>query len=403
MLRAYWLSASALLLVVGLATRQNALVALGVLIFVAGGIARLWSRFSLERVTYQRQFGEDRAFVGETIPLTISLTNRKFLPLPWVEVHDEFPEDLPPDGVRLSTSPKPRVGFLERATSLGWYERVVWRHTMHLPRRGYYQFGPVHLRSADLYGLLVREKTLDVRNHLVVYPRTVPLSELGLPLQRPFGEQRGTDRVFEDPMRVAGLRDYLPGDPLRRIDWKATARRRQLQSRVYEPTTTLHLTVAVNIATLAHSWEGYIPELLERVIVGAASVARHAYEARFAVGLLANGSFPESDRPIKIAAGRNPDQLHRVLEALAMIGPFTMSSLEVLLEGESHTFPLGATLVLVAARVPDDLAAVLMRIRADGRKVIIVNCSDDDWGVEIGGIPVATAGQHFKEVEAATP
>lgn len=399
MLRSYWLAATTLLFLVGLAAQENTLIGLAALVFVAGAVARLWSRFSLERLSYSRRLGEERTFVGERVPITLSLSNRKFLPLPWVEVRDEFPERLPPDEVHLAPASKPLVGLLIRSTSLGWYERVSWRYSLTCRERGYYQFGPALLRSADLFGLFVRERPAEHRDHLVVYPRTVPLVELGLPAQRPFGERRGAERIFEDQSRVAGLRDYVPGDPLRRIDWKATARRQQLQSRVYEPSTTLHLIVALNISTLEQPWAGYIPELLERTIMAAASVARYAYEARYAVGLLANGSFPESDRPIKIAAGRDPAQLLKILEALAMIGPFMISSLTAMLDRESHTFPLGATLVLVTARLPEDLAAVLVRIRDEGHRVMVLNCSDQDWGPDIGGVPIYPVGRYLRDLE----
>ena len=87
-----------------------------------------------------------------------------------------------------------------------------------------------------------------------------------LAADRPLGERKGRDRIFEDPLRFAGLRDYRPGDSLRRIDWKASARRQALQSRVYEPSSTLHLLVAVNAHTLAHSWQGFIPETFERLL-----------------------------------------------------------------------------------------------------------------------------------------
>lgn len=400
MLRAYWLTTLGVLLIVGLVAWEPAFIALAALIFLAGGLARLWSRHSLDRLQYGRHLGEGRAFVGEQVPLTLSLLNRKLLPLPWVEVRDEFPEKLPPDGVHLAPASKPLVGLLVRSTSLGWYERVDWQYHLTCHERGYYQFGPATLRSSDLFGLFPREKPAVQRDHLVVYPRTVPLVALGLPAQRPFGERRGTERIFEDPGRIAGVRDYRPGDPLRRIDWKATARRQLLQSRVYEPSTTLHLITALNIATLEHTWEGYIPELLERAIVAAASVIRSAFEARYAVGLIANGSFPDADRPIKIPAGRDPDQLLKILEALAMIGPFMISPLEAMLDRESHTFPLGATLVLVTVRLPEELAAALIRIRDEGHQVMVLNCSDEEWGTDISGVPIYTAGRYLREFEA---
>ncbi|MCH8949177.1 MAG: DUF58 domain-containing protein, partial [Chloroflexi bacterium] len=79
--------------------------------------------------------------------------------------------------------------------------------------------------------------------------------------------------------------------------------------------------------------------------------------------MLANGSLPDSDRPISISPGRAPDQLPRLLEALGGIGPLTTESLAELLERESHRLPLGSTLAVVTALRMEPLAAVLRPLK----------------------------------------
>ena len=49
------------------------------------------------------------------------------------------------------------------------------------------------------------------------------LTSLSLPSHSPLGTLRHTQPIFEDPSRVTGKRDYISGDSLRRVDWKATA------------------------------------------------------------------------------------------------------------------------------------------------------------------------------------
>ena len=152
-LRGLWLSASLLLLAMGLAGGREAILVLGLLLLLAGGAARLWSRLALTRVSYERIFPETRAFPGETLSFTARLTNRKLLPLPWIEVKENFPEDLPPEGQRLAPSHLARTGYLLRSTALAWYERLNWRYDLACKRRGYYPIGPVTLLASDLFGL----------------------------------------------------------------------------------------------------------------------------------------------------------------------------------------------------------------------------------------------------------
>lgn len=102
-------------------------------------------------------------------------------------------------------------------------------------------------------------------------------------------------KVVEDPLRFSTVREYNPGDNPRFIHWKATARTGSLQSKVFDPSDTLSVTLAVDVRTRARAYE-YVPEYLEYVISTAASVAVHALGERYMVGLAANG-LGEGARP----------------------------------------------------------------------------------------------------------
>jgi hypothetical protein len=58
-------------------------------------------------------------------------------------------------------------------------------------------------------------------DHVLVYPRLIPFKELGIPSFYPAGDERTESRLFPDPTRTVGVRDYRPGDPLKAIHWKA--------------------------------------------------------------------------------------------------------------------------------------------------------------------------------------
>ncbi len=400
-LRNSWLPLGIVLVVGGVLFALGPAVALGVFVLLAGGLAKAWAARSLERVELERYLPETRAFPGEELRLTYRLTNSKLIPVPRIEMRDHLPELLSPEELHLPPSSAPNSRLYTHSTHLGWYERASWSLDLQCPERGYYRLGPARLRSGDGFGIFSDERDEQNIEGIVVYPQTVPMEDLGLPAARPLGEIRGKERMFEDPMRFAGLRDYQPGDSLRRIDWKATARRGELQSRVYEPSSTHHIIVALNVDTLEHSWYGYIPELLESSIVVAASVARWAYDNRQAVGVLANGGLPESDRPISISPGRAPDQLSRLLEALGGIGPMTVEPLADLLERESHRLPLGSTLAVVTSLVTEPLAAVLRRLHEEGQQVSVLSMVDEDWSDSLGDVPVQRIRYDASQAEVA--
>ncbi|MHB8577241.1 MAG: hypothetical protein ACYDCQ_18165, partial [Dehalococcoidia bacterium] len=101
LLRNLWVLAAIVLLLVGMALQRAVPAAVGALLLVTGAVAMFWSRLSMERVTYERRWSAPRAFVGEEIEAAFTLRNRKALPLPWFEVRELVPDQMPPVGAHI--------------------------------------------------------------------------------------------------------------------------------------------------------------------------------------------------------------------------------------------------------------------------------------------------------------
>src|SRR5581483_7993442 len=210
--------------------------------------------------------------------------------------------------------------------------------------RGVHTFGPTKLRSGDVFGFISQETEQEDYQFVLVYPLLVPLTRFGLPARHPFGDRRAPRRLLEDPSRVIGIRDYQYGDDLRRVHWKATARTLQLQSKVYEATTTYTLAIFLNLEFRPDTHYGVHPEWQELSITAAASVADWAIENSYAVGLYANTMMFLPDEQISVADVRegklniheavaeqlrrrrirlpissNIEQRQRIMEALARV------------------------------------------------------------------------------------
>ncbi|MBI5878980.1 MAG: DUF58 domain-containing protein [Chloroflexi bacterium] len=394
-----WIGLAVLLVVAGLLARQNSLSLLAALLFVIVGISWAWNRLALAEVEYERRFSESRAFAGETVELAISLTNRKFVPLAWVYMDDRVPNKLDVQNARLGASDQQMLDSLAHLTAARWFERVTWRYPVHCRHRGFYFLGPVRVRSGDIFGLFSSGITIATLTRLIVYPRLIPLPELGFPGKHPFGERRARQTLFEDPSRTVGVRDYHPDDPFRRIHWKATARHSQLQVRVLEPSVVPQLAVFLNVSTFEKHWHGTDTALLERMITVAGSIADHAVRQRFAVGLIANGSVPHSDQSLKVMPGRGPNQLLKILEALAAITGFSTANFSQMLLVESSRLAWGATMVVVSCVVNDALLGSLVRLRDAGRRVALVSLDSTFNGETIEGIIVHHLDPDLIDVE----
>ncbi len=416
-----WSALALTLILLGVMLETPALLILSAFMLTVGPITRRWSRGALQGVVYRRRLDRDRAFPGESLELTLEVENNKLMPVAWLRILDNFPTALAPtDSDVIAPSHEPTRGLLISVLRLRWYERVTRRYALQCERRGLYALGPVSLYSGDIFSLFETSRRQPSRQRVLVYPRVVPLKELGIPAKEPFGNVRTRRRLFEDPSRIMGARDYQPQDGFRHIHWKATARHNQLQTKVYEPTVAPKIVICLNIATFAQPWQGIRPDLLEHAIVVAASLASHGVEAKCSVGLLVNGAMPHADQSLRVLPGRSPTQLARILEMLAAVSPFVTCSIERLLREQSPHLPWGATLVIVTSVITDELYESLSQLQRAGRRLVLVAVGEqppqvpaglkrahdaDDRGLLVHHVPPSQTGvvidDKGDEIEAA--
>ncbi len=368
----FWLAAIAALLVFGMVAGQPALALVALLVLLTVGGARLWSRYALRAVAYERRLGATRLFRGETLVVEFELVNWKLLPLAWIRIEEEVPDRVQPVGRRPTLGDAAGAITLPHLTSLRPYERVTWRAALHCPERGAFAVGPTRLISGDPFGFRTRGGYAAHRDPFIVYPRVVPLPDLGIPPRQLFGERRVPRALLADPLRPVGIRDYRPEDSLRHVHWKATARTQQLQVRVFEPATVTQLAIFLDLDAGGQPWRGLEPAAFEAAIEVAASLAAHAAGEGYAFGLYSNRFMTGAQGPLRVPPGRGAAHLGRALESLARLSPFATVDFPRHLRQEARDLPRGGTIVVVTATLPPALAVALEALRAAGHRLVLV-------------------------------
>jgi uncharacterized protein (DUF58 family) len=389
-LRERWLALALILIVVAVILKQPPLLVLAVLFFVVSAVSRFWSRFSLWGVSYRRLLSSRRAFFGETVILELSITNRKFIPLPWIHVEEEIPEELLLLKGRSSSSYKPARRQLSSAFSVGWYSRLTRRYPLQCLKRGCYGFGPATIESGDPFGFVRTSMTVEQQERLLVYPPILPLEELGIPSRHPFGNLRTRQHLFQDPVQTVTTRDYVAGDPFNRVHWPATARLQRLQSRVFEKTSSVDLALFLDTRTVGHSlhWGALVTSLLETAVIAAASIASDTIGKSSKVGFYANEYYQQSNRFMRLPPSDHPDQLREILEALAQIRGVASLAAAELLAREARGLAWETTVVLITAVPTDEAVASLGRLRRTGRRIALVLIGAAVAAPGLGGIPI---------------
>ena len=386
MASAAWLEILILVFLAGVLLDFTWLIFFSMAMFLVMTLGHQWRKHALDKVRYIRKFHYTRGFPGEKNEVKITIENNKLLPVSWLHASDAWPEHVGPEDTNiLAPSHLPNQGFLTNLYSLRWRERISRTYQLVFRKRGIYEIGPLQLEAGDLFGLYEERHELPQHDYLTVFPEMLPLEQIKLPAEDPFGDRRAQKMLFEDPNRVMGIRPYHPEDGFRRIHWPATARSGSLQVKVFEPVTARTVVICLNVSTELHFWLGYSPAILEQLVKVCTTLAYQGVQDGYSVGLFCNGCLAHADQPFRIQPGRSPNQLSILLQALAGVTPFVTAQFETFLIRSMTDIPFGATLIVVTTLLPVELQDTLIRLRRYRPNILLISLSEET-PVQLPGI-----------------
>jgi uncharacterized protein (DUF58 family) len=306
------------------------------------GLAAVVFRLLPARARATIQLSPRRTMAGENAEVTISARSSSVLPVPSPLI--AVPTGQADHLIRLRT--------LRRAP-------VEARIDLTVLRRGVVQVGPVTARRTDPLSLLHWDERWSATAELLVLPRMVGVESLGLGAIR---DQEGTpsDEVSMSDLAFHALREYVPGDDLRHVHWRSSAKADKLQIRQYHDTRRSHLTVVID-----DNHDSYAdPDDFEIAVSAGASIAARAHSDGVELSLLCG------DHAV---TGRGLDG---ILDACCRIEPGTSDPVQGAQQA-MRLAPETSWLVMVTGgAAPAELAGVLrarmatdvtlLLIRADG-------------------------------------
>lgn len=414
-----WLALAALVLLLGMLFGASlwlyaAYAALG-MFAVNRFMGRLWG----DSVAATRTTGTLDVRVGAVVPIEIEVTNHGKLPVVWLLV-----EDLLPRAALLYDPPALEVeGTRIQVMLLAPGKSRFVRYRLRCHRRGYFQIGPTVLETGDLMGLSRRYRVGAQPQFLMVMPRVLSLSGYDVRSPRPMGEIKIRERTMEDPSRLQGIRQWLPGDSLRQVHWSATARTGVLHSKIYEPTSVAGATIVLDFHRQTNP-ERHEPMRSDLAVTAAASIAGALYEMNQPVGLVSNGrdaadrvrvegwagdfrlrSFGSRDaarqqasmrassdrlRPVVVSTGRGPLVYHEIQRSLARLERTDGMPLATLLIETEPQLARDASLLVILQTYDAATAAALIGLRRRGWMVtVVINDLDVTEFAKLAGTLVA--------------
>jgi len=398
------------------------LLGLGQLLFVAylaGAVAilaLLMTVIAPRGLTTERECDRRHAQIGNEALVTVTVRNHKPLPVSWAVV-----EDLLPGEVQVTD------GVPARATGIRAFGDISLKYTIKCTQRGYFRIGPVMMESGDFFGMMRRYVASDIAHFLTVYPQVVPLQRYSIPTQRPLGELVVRQRLLEDPTRIAGVREYRHGDPLRIVHWKATAKTGRLHSKLFDPATLIGAHIILDFSLPAWGGEPR-SDRSELAVTAAASIAAHVAARHQQIGLTSNGidaaevweanpvrviarsrsqarslseqrHIPEKLTPVSVPVQRGTERAGLLMETLARLELSQGLDCAQMVTEEYEKWPREVMTIFIVPDVPKQLMEQLVGLRANGFPLLVIVVDNPESWQSVSPV-LSAAGINVKHLSA---
>ncbi len=353
----------------------------------------LWARQAIRGIHLRRTTRLLRAAVGEVVEERFEVTNLSHWPCLWLEVRNQSPLPLA-GGSRLLTNLSPR--------SRRFY---TVRHL--LLQRGIYPLGPTLLISGDLFGLFPSHRLILADSTLLVLPMLFELPYGTLPAGPLPGGRSAHLKTSDITPHAAGLREYAPGDPLKRVHWPATAHHNRFIAKEFEQESEaatwifLDAQRAVQVGRppqpLAWDEQRWLPareaatlaeQTFEYAISAAASLARSILRQHRPLGLACSTA-----RPLILPPERGERQLNRILETLALLQANGELPFASLIAQQGRLLPRGSQVILITPTVQTGLIAAIEYIQSHHLYPFILLLEAESFGGPSGSRALANALQ----------
>lgn len=237
-------------------------------------------------ISVTRQFESDVVTAGEQAHVSVTLRNEANRRAPSLRWRDACPPALTASGL----APLPALG--EHAiASRDRSDTATVRYTMGTRTRGVFPVGPLLLERTDPFGLVRCLYAVGSAKPLIVVPRRDHLGDGEFDMSRSEGYEHELVKHSIPNADELIARDYRPGDPLRRVHWRATARHDKLMVRQEEPRSNPETWMLLDTdggARLEHRHvhDDGANERFETAVDLAASVGAHLIEQGYVLGVV---------------------------------------------------------------------------------------------------------------------
>jgi uncharacterized protein (DUF58 family) len=254
--------------------------------------------------------------------------------------------------------------------------------------RGLYKYENVECVTQDIFGLFEHAGIMAIPLNFSVLPRTVYIPEWRQlrTLFKGNHQQSSVNGTQRETTQINGVREYIYGDRLARVHWRATARTGHWKSKEFERESLPKLTIVLDRQTSAYRSN----EPFELAVSVAASILQFAASRNMAVGLMSAGG----GRSFMEAPG-GYETRKRIEQHLIEVQPDPNGDPSRMLRDRSRLPQAGGLVVLVSPQRGEHMIKMMKWLNVNGVNACHMRVSGtnttkltDDWSAALRSVGV---------------
>ena len=315
-------------------------------------------------IEVQRTLSADNLYKGDDLYVELLVINRSHRRTQLIEVYDNVPHEM-----------KLRSGLNQMRLNLAPNESARIRYVLRCPLRGHYNIGPVSVRYRNTFNLNVNEMKINHHSDIVIFPQVKDVEEAFLRSRTPKMYTGATTlRTPGQGSEFYSLREYVPGDPFKNINWKAFAKTGELM--INEKCRDAVTDVYILFDNREISRIGTVlKNPLEMGAVSAASLASYFLQRRDSVALCTYGT-----KLSYLPPDTGDKQYFKILSALAGATSKGRMPLQAVTNSVSGRFSRGSPVFIISSCEGDGTVPAAVRdLVGRGHEVTVLSPSSIDF------------------------
>lgn len=317
----------------------------------------LWSGRIIKKINAYQRIEQRDYYVDEILEVNSFIDNDSLLPVPHMEIIDRTEESI---GGEV---PKSTI------TSLLPTEREIIRKNITAKYRGLYNLGPVDIEIYDALGVCKRKRRIYSNTYFRVYPRIHNIEKINLKSMQSYGTLTTKQKTYEDNTSVSDIRRYLPGDSIKRIHWKVSAKKSNLFVKNYEMTGSAATYIFLDFKKNCYNGEN-IRDLEEKAVEAASSIISYLLNNSVSIEMYINSARAYYTK------GRDIKELTNFMDILCEIKTDGIKTMKDVLQKRIRLISRGSSIIVITGDINEEEAVMYGSIKNMGYDIILIYVGD---------------------------